>query len=261
MLSLKTAQHDELFARVRQDPWILQNITKLPASSLVPYIADTYQCGENTAEDLTKMLVRDFTPTPPTLSLKAAQQSEPEEVDQAVKQIVEDIKALTVGDVLKACDSAKRIRGKEIREAALKEAISLSKELVHSIRREAQSKQIVIPPTADNPTSRTVTLRDKEMDAPDPTKVPVGPDEPAEKKEVIDTSIDDNRKTRQEQLANSFRAMDVVLKDFVQAMYGLELNHEYMGKLIESIIDKASDLAAQQTADTVKQLASPFIGQ
>jgi hypothetical protein len=126
---------------------------------------------------------------------------------------------------------------------------------------QAQPGQIVIPPTTDTPTPKNVMLPEKDSTAPPSDKVALSPTTSEDKKDAVDESIGDEQKTRQEQLANSFRALDVVLKDFVKAMYGIELSREYMGKLLDGLIDKASDCASTQTADTVKQLASPFIGE
>ncbi len=80
-------------------------------------------------------------------------------------------------------------------------------------RRIAQAQQqsgIVIPPTSDTPTSKNVMLPDRDSPTAPPTdKVAVSPTTPEDKKETVDESIDDSQKTRQEQLANSFRALEV----------------------------------------------------
>lgn len=198
MLSYKTAQFDAVYTQVRQDPWLSEQLHKLPASTLLAYVVDTYQLSEAQAEEVLKMVEREVPQPKVTMSAK---------VDPKMAQ-----------------------------------------------------KQIVIPATADHPVSQRVELpEDKE--APDPSKVVVAPKDDEEKRDVVQQSIGDEQATRQEQLQNSLRAMEVVLHDFVQAMYGIELNHEGMGKLIETIIEKASVVAADQTAETVKQLASPFLGE
>ena len=199
MLSIKTAQFDAIYEKVKQDSWVQQNLGILPTEALISYLAETYQLAEGQAEEVAKMLTRSR--PVPTVTL------------------------------------------------------ALAKEV------DAQVKNIIIPPTTDNPVSRTVAIPEEEKEAPDETKVPLSSKQPEEAKQVLETSVEDQQKTRQEQLQNSFRAMEVVLADFSKAMYGLELTHDSMGKVMESIIDKVSDVAAEQTADTVKQLASPYIAK
>lgn len=196
MLSLKTAQFNAVYDKVRSDPWIAAH--RGETEQIFLHLTEVYQLSTEQAETVAKMLARE--------------------------------------------------QGTEAAPMSLK---------------EAQAKEITIPPTADQPVAKKVLVPEQVSQPPaaPSDKVIVEPKTPEGKEETVNKALEDQQATRQEQLQNSLKALEVVLHDFVQAMYGLDLNHEYTGKLIESIIDKASDLSAQQTADTVKQLASPFIGQ
>lgn len=207
-LSLKKAQIDQLYNSVKADPWMMENFNKLPLESLFDYVKDTYQTGEGQAEEIVKMLDREFNEQQGNLVL-----------------------------------SARKPEG----------------EVVVELTNRVAQRTITVPATDDNPVAQTVTLPEQEEEVKAEDKVVLTPKSPAAKEQVLDQAVNDGQATRQEQLYNSMKAMKVVMDDFVVAMYGLKLADDKMGKLMEAVIDKASDLAAEQTADTVKQLASPFI--
>lgn len=197
------------------------------------------------------------------------------DIEEALDEI-NRLPQLTADHVIDAWEGAQAMpRGKQ-RNLALQHVRELSKRLTAArlIARYAQRK-LVIPATADYPAPRSVSLPEQPAapgqgpEAPAPTPglggetspptVPRTPRTPEEKKDAVDEAVSDSGKSRQDKLLRDFRGVEVMLQDFVHSMYGITLSQERLGKLVESVIDKASDLAAEQTADVVKSLASPFL--
>lgn len=137
----------------------------------------------------------------------------------------------------------------------------------YSLTSRGAQKQIKIPGTSDNPLGKTVELK-QEVPAPaapapeqaEPT-IDASPASSEEQKvdDVIE-SVTDDQKSRQQQLINAIKAIKITVNDLAKAMYGIELTEESQGKVVQKVIESISDLSAEQTADTVKNLASPLIG-
>jgi hypothetical protein len=146
-----------------------------------------------------------------------------------------------------------------------------AEEVVQSIIRRTQSaglsnraaqKTITIPGTSDHPGSREVEINPPEPKPADSEvniKANPAANHEEEKKEVT-TPIEDDAQVRQQRLVNTIKGLKVMVDELSKDMYGVGLDDEAQGKVLSKIIEAVSVQSAQQTADTVKQLASPLLG-
>ncbi len=142
-------------------------------------------------------------------------------------------------------------------ESALNSLIRSHAHLISaSLSNRKADTSITIPATTDNPVPKKVPIPEK-----DPS-IDATPANTTEKKvEDVSESVSDDQDSRQQQLINSIKALKLVAADLAKAMYGIELTEENQGKVVTKVIEAISDCSAEQTAETVKSLASPLIGE
>lgn len=123
-----------------------------------------------------------------------------------------------------------------------------------------QGQAIVVPPTTESPHARSIPVA-KPTKESSPALIDASPaTSPQEKAQEVSEAVTDDQESRQQQLLNSIKAIKLVVADLSKAMYGVELTEENLGKVATKVIEAVSDLSAEQTADTVKNLASPLVG-
>jgi len=131
-------------------------------------------------------------------------------------------------------------------------------------RRLGQDAQIVIPPTAENPVGRTIPVEKASTPPPaqKPLTVDATPTPTTETKEdAVTKPLKDSADTRQQKLINSIRALKVAIATVALDMYSVELLEDGQGKVVTKVIEQISAVCAEQTADSVKALVSPLLGQ
>lgn len=140
-------------------------------------------------------------------------------------------------------------------------------EEIGSYKRGQEQKSITIPATSTHP-SRTVPVNDTPPPTAGPAKDltidadPTSTDEanPAEKAEDLTKPVADTASSRQQKLLNSIKALKIAIAEVAKDMFQTDLLEEKQDKVVTKCIDAISAAQSEQTADTVKTMASPLIG-
>jgi len=144
-------------------------------------------------------------------------------------------------------------------EQAIKQLLRQKQTQRLSLLTKRSAKDVFIPPTTDNPTGKRVPVNSPTEEHP--ATIDASPAKTKDQKiEDVTKPIENKAQSRQQALIDGIKAVKVQVHDLAQSMYSLELSEEACGKVVAKIIEAISDLSAEQTADTVKGLASPLIG-
>lgn len=130
--------------------------------------------------------------------------------------------------------------------------------------RKAQAqpgKQIIIPPTIDDPIGKKVPVEKVSAPKTEPLTINAQPSNTQDQKLQDVTKPLVQNENRQQGIIDAIKAVKVAVADLGQKMYNLEMSEENTGVVMEKIIESVSHAMADQTAKTVENMASPLLSR